>query len=82
MLTWWTWRPVGGRDDSLTRCGSEPVTISAWPVVTIGVDAGGRAAAEAKGPGMELSAYVSIPSMRTLGRSSVGAATEHVRARV
>jgi hypothetical protein len=58
MLTWWTWRPVGGGDDSLTRCGSELVTISASPVVTIGVDAGGRAAAEAKGPGMELSACV------------------------
>jgi len=44
--------PVGVGDDL------EPVTISASPVVAIGVDAGDKAAAEAKGPRMDLSTCV------------------------
>ena len=38
-------------------CESGPVTLSAPAVVAIGVDAGDKAAAEAKDPRMELSAY-------------------------
>jgi hypothetical protein len=71
--------PVSGGDDSATRCGSEPVTISAWPVATIGVDASGRAVAEAKGPGMELSAYV-FDTLHEDARSVLGRGRDRTRA--
>ena len=45
------------RDDLLARYGSQPVTISVSPVVAIGGGASDKAAAEAKGPGMDLSNY-------------------------
>ena len=51
-------------------------------MVTIGVDVSGRAAAEAKGPGMELSAYGFDTLHEDASCSWIGATTEHVRARV
>lgn len=58
------------------------MTISAAPVAAFGVAASDKAVAGAKGPRMDLPSYVSMPSMRTLRWSFVGAATERVRARV
>ena len=77
MLMWWTWRDRLA--EAMIRCGSELVTISASPVVTIGVDAGGRAAAEAKGPGMELSACV-FDALHEDARSVLGRGRDRTRA--
>jgi hypothetical protein len=42
-------------------CGSEPVKVSASPVVAIGADAGDKTGAETKGLGMDFSADVFYP---------------------
>ena len=66
---------VGRGDDSLTRCGSEPITISASPVVAIGANASDKALPRRRVLGWSSRPTFSIPSMRTLGWSLVGAAT-------
>ena len=64
----------------LARDGSERVMISASPMAAIADGANDKAAVEAKGPRMKLSACV-FDAFHKDAASCVGAATEGVRAR-